>query len=353
MGTVTDSKAEADEHGEKTDGGVESIDAVQGHGNRLESPDLNNFKPNGKNVAYVSSKIRAGVKVDWPTDSIYHQGTADGPAGSEDGAQSHAKRVNASPGRIHIHRGASGGILRGLSGGIHLPTLQSITFEMTRLPDDDAGLQMHFTETKEVETLPETPRGSIRRAMVEVPSRKQSKLRKHLTPMGACSFGFRLSQIVLSLISIVVMCSNSQRMHTPEVDFGTLKFNHFQAYRYLIAVNVCVIFYSTLQFTQLMYIVILGISFIPSIVISTWTTYGFDQLFTYLLLSASTSAGTIANISYNGEMGVSLCSRFDLASFCARADAAVTLSFFTFLVMFSSTALAVYRICVMMREFHR
>lgn len=232
MGTVTDSKAEADEHGEKTDGGVESIDAVQGHGNRLESPDLNNFKPNGKNVAYVSSKIRAGVKVDWPTDSIYHQGTADGPAGSEDGAQSHAKRVNASPGRIHIHRGASGGILRGLSGGIHLPTLQSITFEMTRLPEDDAGLQMHFTETKEVETLPETPRGSIRRAMVEVPSRKQSKLRKHLTPMGACSFGFRLSQIVLSLISIVVMCSNSQRMHTPEVDFGTLKFNHFQAYRY-------------------------------------------------------------------------------------------------------------------------
>ena len=48
--------------------------------------------------------------------------------------------------------------------------------------------------------------------------------------------------------------------------------------RYLVAVNVCVFVYSTLQFVQLAYTVILGISFIPSILISTWLTFGCDQV---------------------------------------------------------------------------
>ena len=74
------------------------------------------------------------------------------------------------------------------------------------------------------------------------------------------------------------------------------------------------------------------------------------QLFAYLLLSASTSAATVANMSYTGEMGVHLCSRFTLDTFCAQADAAVTISFFTFLAMLSSTALAVYRIGMLLRE---
>jgi ABC-type oligopeptide transport system substrate-binding subunit len=48
--------------------------------------------------------------------------------------------------------------------------------------------------------------------------------------VGACSFGLRLSETVLSLIAIVVMCSDSHSV--AEAEFGTLKFNHFQAYRY-------------------------------------------------------------------------------------------------------------------------
>jgi hypothetical protein len=74
------------------------------------------------------------------------------------------------------------------------------------------------------------------------------------------------------------------------------------------------------------------------------------QLFSYLLLSASTSAATVANMSYTGEMGAHLCSRFTLGTFCARADAAVTISFFTFLAMLSSTVLAVFRIGVLLKE---
>lgn len=72
MGIVMDLKVEVDEYGEKIDGGVELIDVVQGYGNWLELFDLNNFKFNGKNVVYVLSKIRVGVKVDWLIDLIYY-----------------------------------------------------------------------------------------------------------------------------------------------------------------------------------------------------------------------------------------------------------------------------------------
>lgn len=48
--------------------------------------------------------------------------------------------------------------------------------------------------------------------------------------------------------------------------------------RYLVAVDVIVFLYSTVQFIQLTVIVILGMSFIPSIIISTWMTFTFDQV---------------------------------------------------------------------------
>lgn len=119
-----------------------------------------------------------------------------------------------------------GGIHRGRSG-VHLPSLSSISFSMARLPEEDAGLQMHFTETKEVETLPEEMFPDDDDA--DGPPRKpRNRMRKHLTAVGACSFGFRLSECVLSLISVIVMCANSQHMGA---GFGTLKFDHFQAYK--------------------------------------------------------------------------------------------------------------------------
>jgi hypothetical protein len=131
------------------------------------------------------------------------------------------------------HRGASGGIYRGRSGGIHLPSLTSLTFSMSRLPEEDAGLQMHLTKTEEVESPAESPRAIGGDGDDDdAPPRRRSKVRKRLTVVGACSFGFRLAETVLSLIAIVVMCSISQSVGVAGADFGTLKFNHFQAYRY-------------------------------------------------------------------------------------------------------------------------
>lgn len=212
------------------DGEAESADGEQAQADGLGfSPGIRN----GNNGVHFASED--GTK---PVTEVHEHGKA--PAKRADGPPP------ARP-RGGILRGASGGILRGISGGVHLPRLESIMFEMTRLPEEDAGVQRRFTETKEVETPPETPRaGPASDADAAAPARTKSKLRKHLTAVGACSFGLRLSETVLSLIAIVVMCSDSHSV--AEAEFGTLKFNHFQAYRYITTLSshsyaCCTIFY--------------------------------------------------------------------------------------------------------------
>lgn len=108
----------------------------------------------------------------------------------------------------------------------HLPSFQSIKLPVTLLPEEDAGVQLHLTDTKEIQTV-EVGDGE------DEPPRTTSRFRKTLTAVGASSLGFRLAEMVLSLIAIVVMCSNSQSVPTRGAVFGSLKFNHFQAYRFV------------------------------------------------------------------------------------------------------------------------
>lgn len=108
----------------------------------------------------------------------------------------------------------------------HLPSFQSIKLPVTLLPEEDAGVQLHLTDTKEIQTV-EVAEGE------DEPPRTTSRFRKTLTAVGASSLGFRLAEMVLSLIAIVVMCSNSQSVPTRGAVFGSLRFNHFQAYRFV------------------------------------------------------------------------------------------------------------------------
>lgn len=260
MGIVTDPTADGGEREERADGEAESIEP--GHLHDTSPGDANPNHPRGSNGVHLPSESPPGAVAD-PTDSSPgfhaegakpaiefspappHRGHSGGTglfsflsggiprhgSGGVGGIRLHGsgsfggihRHGSGSVGGIHRHGSGSAGPHRGRSG-VHLP---SITFSMSRLPEEDAGLQMHFTETKEEEEeepLPESPMATDDGA----PPRKKNRMRKHLTAVGACSFGFRLSECVLSLISIVVMCANSQYMG-PE--FGTLKFNHFQAYK--------------------------------------------------------------------------------------------------------------------------
>lgn len=89
---------------------------------------------------------------------------------------------------------------------------------------DDASTENYLTETKQAEPV------SIPSA-AEAPARSTSAVRKSLTAVGAATLGFRLAEIFFSLIAVVVMCSNSERIGLRGSAFGHLKFNHFQAYK--------------------------------------------------------------------------------------------------------------------------
>uniref|UniRef100_A0A7I4AJ35 Uncharacterized protein n=1 Tax=Physcomitrium patens TaxID=3218 RepID=A0A7I4AJ35_PHYPA len=253
MGTLTDPTVDPADPHVKADDGAGLIDAGQVHPERLETLAEDQSQRDGANGVHFPVKTNTGNAAESTAS------TENGETGSIDvgklrtkpsPVQTHIHRggseglyrgasggiYRSASGSTHIHRGASGGILRGQSGGIHrgrsgaihLPSLQSISFSMTRLPEEDAGVMMHFTETKETETTPESSRASDEDAPTP---KKKHRLRKHLTAIGAYSFAFRFSETVLSLIAIVVMCSTRGSMRTDGVDFGTLKFNHFQAYR--------------------------------------------------------------------------------------------------------------------------
>ena len=272
MGAVTFPTTVTTEYHDSEDGEPGALEAGQLHGERWSPAESGPSETNG---AHRPSETRAGTVTD-PTAAAGrdHESVADGEPGAAHAGHLPAKpaiEFSPAPPRIHRggsgsifrgpsggihrgasggsggifrgpsegihrgasggigpHRGASGGIYRGRSGGIHLPSLTSISFSMSRLPEEDVGVQMHLTETKEVEYPPDSPRASDD----DAPPRSKNRMRKHLTVVGACSFGFRLSETVLSLIAIVVMCSISQSVGLAGADFGTLKFNHFQAYRY-------------------------------------------------------------------------------------------------------------------------
>ncbi|CAM6029439.1 unnamed protein product [Sphagnum balticum] len=179
----------------------------------------------------------------------------------------------------------------------------------------------------------------------ETVGRTASALGKSLTTVGISSLGLRLAESVCSLVALVVMSSNLKSSGN-----ASLKFNSFSSYIYLVSMNAIVFVYSTLQFVQIAYTVISGISFIPSILITTWVTFCVDQVLAYLMMSASSSAATFSIIAHNGEMGVHLCSYYGLHSFCSQADAAVAMSFFAFTAMSLSTILSGYRLLVLLKE---
>ncbi|CAK9201689.1 unnamed protein product [Sphagnum jensenii] len=218
-----------------------------------------------------------------------------------------------------------------------------VGMQTTATTGNVADASTHLRLTKAVESQGKEQEDSA--GYGETVGRTVSALGKSLTTVGASSLGLRLAESVCSLVALVVMSSNLKSSGK-----ASLKFNSFSSYIYLVSMNAIVFVYSSLQFVQIAYTVISGISFIPSILITTWVTFCVDQVLAYLMMSASSSAATFSIISHNGEMGVHLCSYYGLHSFCSQADAAVAMSFFAFTAMSLSTILSGYRLLVLLKE---
>lgn len=185
-----------------------------GHGHDImvdDNPKTDIAPPVSKSPLSNPSPVRNGRSKKL---SIHRAGSAPKPTPKNYTRQALDRAGSAPPGASghigHRHR--------------HLPSLQSIKLPVTLLPEEDAGVQLHLTDTKEIQAV-EVAEGE------DAPPRTTSRFRKTLTAVGASSLGFRLAEMVLSLIAVVVMCSNSQSVRTRGAVFGSLRFNHFQAYR--------------------------------------------------------------------------------------------------------------------------
>nr|P0DJI7.1 RecName: Full=CASP-like protein 3 [Osmunda lancea] len=153
----------------------------------------------------------------------------------------------------------------------------------------------------------------------------------------------RIGAAVLSLVAFSVMASTGERRSGAGSTFK-VKFSDFQAYNYLIALNVILFVYSTVQLVMLVnsnhnssfsspFKWVLGV-------------YICDQLLAFLLFSASSSAATASELSRHGLHNIwpPACATWKLWTFCSKAEAAVAMSFLSSFFIITSSILSGYHL---------
>eukprot|EP00250_Pteridium_aquilinum_P014383 c21954_g2_i1 orf=139-987(-) len=146
----------------------------------------------------------------------------------------------------------------------------------------------------------------------------------------------RSAAAVFSLITFCVMTS-TREMRMASGSTFEVKFSDFQAYNYLVALNVLAFVYSSAQV-----VVILqsnNSSIFASPMRSGICKYFCDEILAFCLFSASSSAATASELALHGlhNLWPPACSTWKLWMFCSKADAAVVISFFSsFSVILSS-----------------
>lgn len=160
--------------------------------------------------------------------------------------------------------------------------------------------------------------------------------------MKIVEVALRFGGAVLALITFSVMASTSERRDGAGSTFK-MKFTDYQAYNYLVAVNIISLLYSCGQ------LFLLGQSRVGGMFTNTRDTMLFtyiaDQVLAFLLFSASTAAATAAQLSRSGLHNIwpPACSTWKLFHFCSQADAAVVMSFFSSFFVIVSAVFSGYQ----------
>ncbi|KAI4374574.1 hypothetical protein MLD38_012555 [Melastoma candidum] len=103
--------------------------------------------------------------------------------------------------------------------------------------------------------------------------------------LRVASYGFRVSQAVLSLVSLSVMASDRTRGWSGD------SFYRYREYRFCLSVNAIGLLFSGFQLYDVGYHVISGKHVIPGRLRSLFEFF-MDQVMAYLLMSASSAAAT-------------------------------------------------------------
>lgn len=153
----------------------------------------------------------------------------------------------------------------------------------------------------------------------------------------------RIGGAILALITFSVLCATSEWRSGAGSTFK-MSFTDYQAYNYLVAVNVLSFVYSCWQS------VVISQSRFGGVFSTSREnmlfTYVCDQVLAFLLFSASTAAATAAQLSRHGLHNIwpPACATWSLWRFCAKADAAVVMSFFSSFFVISSSVFSGYHI---------
>ncbi|KAF7806095.1 CASP-like protein 4A3 [Senna tora] len=153
-------------------------------------------------------------------------------------------------------------------------------------------------------------------------SKREDMIRK-------AALGFRLSEVLLCLISFSVMAADKTQGWSGD------SFDRYKEYRYCLSVNVIAFVYSGFQACDLAYQLVTGKN-----MISHHLRYQFDffmdQILAYLLISASSSAATRVD-DWQSNWGKD--------KFTEMASASVGMAFLAFIAFAFSSLISGYNLC--------
>ncbi|MCO5604175.1 hypothetical protein L7F22_058336 [Adiantum nelumboides] len=162
----------------------------------------------------------------------------------------------------------------------------------------------------------------------------------------------RSAAAVFSLIAFCVMSSTWERRVAAGSTFE-VKFSDYQAYNFLVTLNVLTFAYSSAQVV----VVLQSCSSSSSSSSSIFATplrsaickYFCDEVLAFCLFPASSSAATASEMSHYGLHNIwpPACSTWKLWLFCLKADVAVIISFFSScFVILSSLISGFHLLCI-------
>ncbi|MED6119605.1 hypothetical protein PIB30_013242 [Stylosanthes scabra] len=164
------------------------------------------------------------------------------------------------------------------------------------------------------------------------PPRFHSTVAEHkLRRFNSLILLFRLVSFSFSLASSIFMLTNTHDSASP-------KWYHYDTFRFVLAANAIVAVYSLFELGASVWEISRGATLFPE-VLQVWFDFGHDQVFAYLLLSASAAGtSTVRTLRDGGNA----CTASN--SFCVQSDIAIALGYGAFVFLGFTSLLSGFRV---------
>ncbi|KAE9589285.1 hypothetical protein Lalb_Chr21g0307401 [Lupinus albus] len=178
---------------------------------------------------------------------------------------------------------------------------------------------------------PPTRNGADNRSPTAQPRFHSTVAEHKLRRFNSLILLFRLASFSFSLTSSIFMLTNTRGSDSP-------RWYHYDTFRFVLAANAIVAVYSLFELGASVWEISRGSTLFPE-VLQVWFDFGHDQMFAYLLLSASAAGTSMARTLK--EMDT--CTANNNA-FCVQSDIAIALGYAAFLFLGFTSLLTGFRV---------